>query len=260
MPPPRRFLYTGYAIGFSGRITAPFDEVIESQAVSALPTTGGYSSGRVDGFKHHEILSIASSHTQTSGIYSEKNSAFETLVSGVVEGINIEDLVRADIIVGRITSRHPGVAPAPEDGPDEPSITAAGSYFGKLIVAGHELTAVIDPDFGTKFCTYSQMCADMKTNSDLRACFGINEESAGAPPAKGFLMGSIVREIRGGGPGVEIRGNVVHVPGFGKLHLGEFVVSQYARRLIMLRAELGSPANGDVTGPDMGGNGHPPSP
>jgi len=254
--PPRRFLYTGYAIGFSGRITAPFDEVIEAQAASVLPTGGGYSSGRVEGFKRHEIFSIASTHTQASGIYSEKNAAFETLVSGVIEGLNIEDLVRADIIVGRITSRHPGEPP--KNAPDEPSITAAGSHFGKLIVAGHELTPVIDPDFGTKFSTYSQMCGDMRTNGDLRARFGIDEKSAEAPPAKGFLTGSIIRGIEGGGPGVEIDGHVVHVPGFGKLHLGEFVVSQYARRLVMLRVELGSPAEGDASGPDMGGNGHPP--
>lgn len=252
---PRRFLYTGHAIGFSGRIEAPYQELIESQAVSVLPSAGGYSSGSIKGFKSRELLSVASAHTQTSGLFSA-DSAFETLVTGVIEGMRIADTVKADIIVGRITSKHPGEPPA--TGPDEPSITAAGSHFGKLIVAGHELTPVIDPHFGIESCCYSQICADMKTNDDLRACFGISAESAQAPPANGFLIGSIVREIQGGGPGVKIDGNVVIIPGFGKLHLGEFVISQYSRRLVMLRVELGSPATGTVSGPDMGGNGIPP--
>ena len=56
---PRQFLYNGYAMGFSGRIKAPFDEVIESQASCSLGVTGGYASARVDNFRRHEIFSFA---------------------------------------------------------------------------------------------------------------------------------------------------------------------------------------------------------
>lgn len=252
---PRQFLYTGFAVGFSGRIKAPFDEVVEAQAPVSLGVTGGYASARVDNFRRHEIFSFASAHTQVSGIYSAKSRAFETLMSGVLEGLNILDMVKADYIVGRLMSRHP--EEPPEDRPDEPAITPVGSEFGKLRVAGYDLTPVIDVDTFNRICSYTDLCQEIGRNSDLRARFHVSEGDV-TPPARGLLVGSIVSGIRGGGPGVEIDRNTAYVPGFGKLYFGEFVISQYSRRLVMLRAELGCPVQLDSSGPDMGGNGHPP--
>ncbi|HMD70581.1 MAG TPA: hypothetical protein VKF41_04525 [Bryobacteraceae bacterium] len=253
---PRQFLYTGHAVGFSARITAPFDEVVEAQAASSLGIAGGYSSARVDNFRHRELLSFASAHTQVSGILSRKTNAFETLVSGVLEGLNLVDMVKADYVVGRLMSRHP--QEPPPDGPDEPFITPVGSEFGKIRVAGYELTPVIDVNLFNRFCSYTDLCAEISRSKDLRARFNAGEEGAAASRLGGMLVGSIVSEIHGGGPGIEIAGHIVFVPGFGKLHFGEIVISQYSRRLAMLRAELGCPVDMDASGPDMGGNGHPP--
>jgi hypothetical protein len=264
---PRQFLYNGYATGFSGRIHAPFDEVIESKAASSLGVIGGYASARVDNFRHRELVSFASAHTQASGILSQKapsdqNPAekppayFETFVSGVMEGLNILDTVKVDYMVGRLMSKHP-VEP-PKEGADEPTITPVGSQYGKVMVAGFELTPVIDVDFFNTVCTYSRLCESIPRNADLRVCFKVGEDLP-VPPPRGMLVGSIVREVRGGGPGLEIKGNSVRVPGFGTLHFGEFIIEQYSRRLSMMRAELGCPVQLDSSGPDMGGNGIPPS-
>lgn len=252
---PRQFLYNGSAVGFAGRIRAPFDEVVESQAPVSLGVTGGYASARVDNFRRHEIFSFASTHTQVSGIYSAKSRAFETLMSGVLEGLNILDMVKADYIVGRLMSSHP--EEPPEDGPDEPSITPVGSEFGKLRVAGYELTPTIDVETFNRFCSYTDLCREIGRNRDLRARFHVSEGDD-TPPPRGLLVGSIVSGIAGGGPGIEIAGNIAYVPGFGRLHFGEFAISQYSRRLVMLRAELGCPVQLDSSGPDMAGNGNPP--
>lgn len=252
---PRQFLYNGSAVGFAGRIKAPFDEVVEAQAPVSLGVVGGYASARVDNFRRHEIFSFASAHTQVSGIYSAKSRAFETLISGVLEGLNILDMVKADYLVGRLMSSHP--EEPPEDRPDEPTITPAGSEFGKIRVAGYELTPVIDVNVFNRVCSYTELCQKVGDDAGLRERFHVSEGDA-TPPARGLLVGSIVSGIRGGGPGVEIEGNTVRVPGFGKLHFGEFVISQYSRRLVMLRAELGCPVQLDSSGPDMGGNGNPP--
>ena len=50
----KTFLYHALASGVSGNITLPFHEVIEVQAASALPFTGGHSASRVESirFKH----------------------------------------------------------------------------------------------------------------------------------------------------------------------------------------------------------------
>jgi hypothetical protein len=256
---PRQFLYNAYAVGFSGRIRAPFDEVIESQASSTLGVTGGYASARVENFRRHEIFSFASVHTQVSGIASDKSQAFETMVTGVMEGLTILDMVKVDYMAGRLMSRHP-YNPPPE-APDEPAITPVGSHYGKVVVGGFALTPVIDVDVfnDAKTLSYTKLCEKIASDRDLRGRFNVSEKTA-LPPARGILVGSVVREIQGGGPGLTITGNMVHVPGFGKLHFGEFVMEQYSRRLIMMRAELGCPVQLNSSGPDMGGNGLPPAP
>jgi hypothetical protein len=49
-------------------------------------------------------------------------------------------------------------------------------------------------------------------------------------------------------PGVfEVRGNVVYVPDFGRIHLGEMVITPHERRLKMIHANLGSPAHADIS-------------
>jgi hypothetical protein len=251
---PRQFLYNGYATGFSGRIHAPFDEVVESQASSSLGVTGGYASARVDNFRRHEVFSFASAHTQASGILSAKSQTFETLVSGVLEGFSLLDMVKVDYMVGRLMSKHP-VEP-PQKGPDEPAITPVGSHYGKIVVAGYTLTPVIDVNFFNTVCSYSDLCDKIGRDKDLRTLFNVADVKM--PPPRGMMAGSIVREIKGGGPGLEIKGNMVRVPGFGKLYFGEYIIEQYSRRLSMLRAELGCPVQSDSSGPDMGGNGHVP--
>ena len=260
---PRQFLYNGYATGFSGRIKAPFDEVIESKAASSLGVTGGYASARVDNFRHRELISFASAHTQASGILSQKTPVeqnpayFETFVSGVLEGLNILDTVKVDYMVGRLMSKHP-VEP-PKEGPDEPTINPIGTQYGKLVVAGYELTPVIDVDFFSTFCSYRQLCENIPRDADLRARFNVKEDLKGPPP-RGMMAGSIVREVRGGRRDWEIKGkgNSIKVPGFGILHFGELIIEQYSRRLSMMRLELGCPVQSDSSGPDMGGNGHVP--
>jgi hypothetical protein len=252
---PRQFLYTGYAAGFSAKITAPFNEVVETQAPCSLGVTGGYSRARVENFRHRELFSFASAHTQASGILSEKSHAFETLMSGELEGLNLVDMVKADYIVGRLSSKHPEDAPI--DRPDEPAISPVGSHYGKLVVGGYVLTPVIDVNVFNRVCSYTELCTEIGSDSGLRARFNLRED-AELPPRRGLLIGSIVSEIRGGGPGVEISGHTVHVRGFGTLYFGEFLISQYSRRLVMLRASLGCPVQLDCSGPDMGGNGHAP--
>jgi hypothetical protein len=251
---PRQFFYNGNATGFSGRIKAPFDEVIEAQASCSLGVIGGYASARVDNFRRHEIFSFASAHTQASGILSEKSQAFETLVSSVLEGFNLVDMVKVDYMAARLMSKHP-VEP-PKKGPDEPTITPVGSHYGKIVVAGYEITPVIDVNFFNTVCSYNDLCDKIGRDRDLQAAFNVS--GVKMPPPRGMMAGSIVREIRGGGPPLEIKGNTVRVPGFGRLYFGEYIIEQYSRRLVMLRAELGCPVQLDSSGGCVSGNGHAP--
>src|SRR5208283_2842736 len=96
----QQFLYHALASGVSGQITLPFQHLIEVQAPSALPSTGGYSASRVEGFRYEDILSFSSASTVATG--SESGESFNTLATATVEGLNILNVVKADRVVARL--------------------------------------------------------------------------------------------------------------------------------------------------------------
>jgi hypothetical protein len=50
-------------------------------------------------------------------------------------------------------------------------------------------------------------------------------------------------------------GHIAHIPQFGRIYLGELLVTRSYVQLIALRAELGSVVNGQVTAGAVGGGG-----
>jgi len=56
-------------------------------------------------------------------------------------------------------------------------------------------------------------------------------------------------------PGFHVSGNVITVEDFGTIVLGELTIGPHERRLTMLHAELGSPAEGFLIAADGDGNG-----
>ena len=129
-------------------------------------------------------------------------------MSGVLEGYNLLDMVKVDYMAGRLHSKHP-VVPPTDESPDEPTITPVGSHYGKIVVAGFELTPVMDSDFFNSTLSYTDLCKKIAKDPKLRARFNVSEDAA-FPPARGMLVGSIVPDITGGGPGLTIERNTVH--------------------------------------------------
>ena len=63
---------------------------------------------------------------------------------------------------------------------------------------------------------------------------------------KGYVLCSVVKEIRGKFPGKHYH-NIIEIPEFGKIFLGELVVDYGSFQLIMVRMELGSPTEACVS-------------
>jgi len=59
-----------------------------------------------------------------------------------------------------------------------------------------------------------------------------------------MVLCSLVRSVGAGAPELKTQGYVIRVPMVGTLFLGEVIVSEYARRLTMLRLQMGSPVEG----------------
>ncbi|HEY6292507.1 MAG TPA: choice-of-anchor P family protein [Terriglobia bacterium] len=203
----RRFLYHALASGVSGKITSPFQDLIEVQGASALPSTGGYSASRVESFRYKQILSLGAVTTLTVGSFSEQKRTYDTLVTATIEQLNILNVVTADRIVTRLASAQPE-----EGGP--PRVSILGSLIENLNIAGYPLDIRPDPRPFEKY--------ERPRRVELRSLVD--------PPDLDESCGFRVDED-----------GAFEVPQFGRLYLAEFLSTACYQSLTMLRVELGCP-------------------
>jgi hypothetical protein len=249
-----RFLYHAHGVGFGGRVTRPFCDVIEAQGATALPIVGGYASSHVDGYRFRDIVSVRSVRIHAVGTEGPRGS-FNTSVSVRVEGLNILDVITADSITARLSSLH-------EPNQPQPRITAVGSDFGDLRIGGHGIKVVADSDLFFKERTHAEFKDYVTQEKHRETCskqflwgqYDPHPKPRGEaaapgqdpfwPESKGLVLCSLVNSVDATDAGCESQGYTIHIPMVGTLFLGEVIVSEYARRLTMLRLEMGSPVEG----------------
>jgi hypothetical protein len=224
-----RFFYHAFGVGLGGRITRPFCDVIESQAATALATVGGHGSSHVDGYRFKDIVSVRSARGYAVGSETPDGS-FNTSITVTVEGLNILDVITAGAITARLSSRH-----APDA--TEPVISAVGTEFRDLRIGGHRVEVEVDRELFFEERTYTAF----KQHATDKGCREPWSES------KGTVLCSLVKAYS------------IHVPTVGTVVLGETLVSQYSRRLTMVRVELGSPVAGslEVASGEVNGSTYP---
>ncbi len=265
-PASARYLYQANAVALGGQITRPFNEVIEAQASSVLPITGGYATARVEMFRYRELVSFRAASSTVVGTETDHDdrSVVHTLSTVTVEGLNVASVVTADAVVARLASRV-------DLATNERTVTAVGSYFTNLRIAGFRFelppSSLLIEDASLSglrsACAADQSLASVGNGLDHLQAF-----------IEGRLKGPVDREPkvvaplfalprdRAGNPigpaGCSPRDHCgIRVPGFGTVFIGEFYISPFARQLTMLRIELGCPVEGTVTVDIVGGNGSP---
>ncbi len=259
----RVFLYRGFAVGVGGSLTRPFQQVLDGQAAATLPIVGGYTSSRVENFRFREVVSFREAHTYTTGNQS-KDGAFNTLVCSTIEGLNILDIVTCDAVVARVSSRH-----GPEDA--EPQIETSGSAFHNLKIGGHEVKVEMDHQMFGELSTYTAFRERFERDDEFQESISQRfmwtappdkfpkgfaqrvplPNRRGWPESRGVVPCSLVKNLHFEAPELTRYGHVLCVPQVGYIVLSEFFVSQYARRLVMMRLELGSPFEGRLLAADV---------
>lgn len=262
------FHYNAHGHGLSAHFHRPFNELIEVQAGMSLPIIGGHGHTRVDNFKFKEVLSFKSAYTHVSGSQSPDDGRFDTLVTSVVEGLNILDVLTCDKLVCRVASDH-------IPGEPEPHITPLGSKFENLQISCHKMKVELDCGLFTELDTFSSFKQKFEKDKKFRdvardrflwGALGKDvpeyirtrynwSKGDGFPDGRGAVLCSLVKDIQDVCPGVKRYGNVLEVPEFGRVYLAEFLVEKYCRRLTMLRVELGCSVGGGVTGGEGSSNG-----
>lgn len=259
----RVFLYRAFALGLGGTLRRPVQEVVDAAGSVALPIVGGYTEARVKDFRYRELISIKEVRSYTTGSQS-KDGAYNTVVSSTMEGLNILDFITADAVVGRLSSYH-----APNG--DEPQIVTSGSTFHNLRIGGHAVDVDLDHEMFTTLSTYTAFRSRFERDDEFQELiqrrFMWTTPPDKLPPgfqntvplpnrkywpeSRGMVPCSLVREIRTNGTEMERYGHILCVPQVGYIALGELFVSQYARRLTMMRLILGSPVEADLCGCDV---------
>jgi hypothetical protein len=273
----RRFLYHAHGSAIGGTISQPFKADIASSSATSLPIIGGFACAKDGPYQLKDVISFQSAHTYVSGIQTD-DGAYNSVVTCVVEGLNILHVITADAIIGRVSSNH-------KDG-EQPEIIPLGSSFENLKIAGQPLQVDLNHDLFVQNPTHSALLSHLESTSKAnkgknapkaRYDWGLSTETIPAALAKGMLMEpgagwsksngvlhtSLVKQVRPVGTGNSAEelpyAYAIHIPHVGNLYLGELFASADTKRLSMLRVELGSPFMGVMAAavPITNGNWYP---
>jgi hypothetical protein len=257
----RRFIFRGAAVGIAGQMTEPENIVINVQGDSALPTIGGYANSIADRRKFGRVVSFDNAHTTSTGDFSEKEDAYKTSSNSVVKGLKVIGRLTADDVDATIVSTHPA---DPTKG--EPSIILTGTRITNLRLDGYPINIKLDIDLFTQYPTRKSL-ADAYASDDKffgehgRRFLPYDPNKVGSsgkrqiPETGGYIVCSLVSEILTDHPKAKVQDNVIALDGFGRIFIGELLITSASRRLTLLRLKMGSEDKGELACAEVESNG-----
>jgi hypothetical protein len=291
--------YHAEAHAVSGYLHHPVYQRINKKAnVSLRDYRDGHVQERENAFTLEGLVSFTASRSRVSGSRSLKNKGWITLSTSIVEGFNVLEIITADRVVSQVSTEH-----AYRNG-HVPSVTFLGSQFVNLRLSGFplepkfnfgicedkpegetpyvkhlgfllgirdQIASIVEGDLPNSVLeTYSKR---LKVVDDLIAAAKVCEDCGqngdrgmnGAPIA---VTCSLITKIDIDHipiPGLKTAGNILFIPEFGTVALGEVVVrssrdydGKYDNyfNLKMLDMKLGCVGDGNVIAGNTIGNGH----
>jgi hypothetical protein len=262
--PETRFAYSGGAVGAAGRITKLYDStdlniLIPAQAVVGLPVTGGLSEASVENYsftvsepKPVQILSIGSLASRAYGRL--EGSTMTTDVSVEVSQADVIEKLHVDTISMQITSQC-------DPGEKYPRVTPNAVVAG-LKLGSTEVRVTLDLSVFQNNTTKEALTSFFeKDPAYWRSApwrFNARETDPTVPQYNGgTYICSVVSNIELASPSadIEVDGYNIYWKNFGRIVIGEILITDFQRRLTMLRLELGCDIGGGFSIPDGSGNG-----
>jgi hypothetical protein len=256
-----RFFARGNAVAAGGYVHRVNKNVIRENiplrcASSSLPVVGGSSESHTGAFRfvHEEfwpdpVLSFASSftkawHTQDDFEKPEEKRSHTTHVMAGIERVAVGkrlSIERANAYL-RSEYRHRGPT----------SVQPVQAEIVGLVIDDVRFTVTLDT------ATFQSLDTDRKLRKAYATAKFVKEHGhqfqpgpkatakGQMPETAGYVVVTLVQRITWEGrlpPGAEVdeRSNVIGWPDFGQIILGEMLISSDARRLTLVRLELGSP-------------------
>ncbi|HZQ95151.1 MAG TPA: hypothetical protein VFA67_09090 [Candidatus Sulfotelmatobacter sp.] len=247
--PVRTHYFHANASAIGGYIERPFVKNIPVQSPTSLSPSGGADEAATTAFQFEKIITAHATRSRVEG--SHLAGLPVTRAMAAVEGLNVLDTIRADELVGYISTEHPA-----ED-PDVPKVDLSrtvidGLRVGEAILRVHLDTKILGSDNSKQFPKRPHLFEkSLWKRADRKF-----------DPDKGILVCTLVEKIevvRGKLSGKIVDTNIIEIPNIGRMHLAELVVTGKSLQLIMMRLELGCPVVGSTSAcaPQVNGGGYP---
>lgn len=217
----------------SGHLRLPFEHRIKPQAHTHLPKEGGYFSHRDEHFRLESVLEYRSAYSHVAGNINPKpEGGWTTLVTTVIEGLNVMEVVTADRIVGQTITEHPAEGYVPR-------INFLGTRFENLRIAGFPVDLDLNLNFlGPKPANDAAYTHDAafigrissqvghigehpNLPAELQQRYNRLSASLGSQPEE--VECSLVNHATGVFPGHSF-GPVITIPDFGTIVLGQITI------------------------------------
>jgi hypothetical protein len=277
--PERYYLYHAYALAAGGFVTSDGNrQNIESAASVVLSMSGGSGHVTQTGYRFlwcgrttNFYIRIAESECEVVGY--EDSEGYHTRSKSILRGLDINGVITADVVESALESLHTtaGCAAAPHH---EPAIELLNSRFEGLKISGVSVSPQRSPVFDS--CpTYDSLNAFVNGSSSvpaatLRPRFRVASlmDVPTDPPPTQYVTDMSTKYVRDDVIRCSIfdplepselksYGASVDVPQFGRIYLGELVVTKGMKRLNMIRFDLGCDAEGGGTSGGSAVNGEP---
>ena len=277
---PRAFLYHAHGFAISGMITKPYQAMIPTQAMATLPTTGGFAEATSPPYTFKDIVSFKGAKTVITGM-SPKDNVYETDMKVTIEGLNILGRFTADKVVTHIKCTHT-LGEFKKENKDRSEIVPIDAEITGVKIDGHPVNITLDKQFFHQFSNYARLREAYKKSGfrkHVQQKFNWVPEKPKAKvpdcvqtrykwaerlknklPEHGHILCTLVDKVEGDNLDGRVFGNIIVLPDFGTIYLGDYFIDRRSTRLEMVRVELDGPVKGMVCdGGEGGGSGYPPS-
>ena len=256
------FLYHAQVLALGGRIDKPSCEVIPSQCSLALSECGGEGYAQVRDFNWKQIIRFDEATAYVAGSWEDdpdnpKKRLYNTLATVTIRNLNIANMLIAEQVVTRISSRH-------RENDPEGEINFNGSMVHGLRIGGVPYEVQLDCGLFDAYPTYEKFCKmkrdDLMPLAERVAGWDPKKvQKNGVPRQHGVVVTSAVRSVEPESAyhGIKHDGHIIHVEQFGTIRLANVLLKPGQRRLTMFMVDLGCPVSGSVSSGGGEGNGSP---
>jgi hypothetical protein len=238
----------------------PLTPDLGDQGTVHLPDQGGFRSQFLESYRSVDGVSFKSAYMHVAGTRNAKAGyGWATLATSVITGLNIHDVVTADLVFAQVSTEHPIVGQVP-------AVTFLGTRFENVRIGGRDVEPVLDlgivgsKPVGDKPYVHDQgfLSRVGEQYDRIRNTPGLSDSNAynwdsAAAAQRGKVECSLVASVERAAPGTSY-GNIVEVPGFGKVSLAKLTVDR-AFHLTMIEADASSSGGGIVHAADGTANG-----